>query len=50
MAGDDPVKIQALEKMPVLDYFLLLDKKLNEMKKASENAHRNSTHRVRHKR
>lgn len=37
LAGDDPLKIQALEKMPLLEYFLLLDKKLLDIKKASTN-------------
>lgn len=50
LAGNDPLKIQALEKMPVIEYFLLLDTKIKEMKKASENGNRNNSHRVRHKR
>lgn len=33
LGDDDVIKIKALEKMPLLDYFLLLDKKINEMKK-----------------
>jgi hypothetical protein len=33
MATDDPLKIQALEKMPLLEYFLLLDKRLGDIKK-----------------
>lgn len=33
MAGDDPVSIEAFGKMPMLEYFLLLDKKIREVKK-----------------
>jgi hypothetical protein len=50
LAGDDPLKIQALEKMPIIEYFILLDKKINEMKKASANGNRNRPDRVRNKR
>lgn len=34
MGGDDAVKIKALERIPLIEYFLLLDKKLVDMKKA----------------
>jgi hypothetical protein len=34
MAGDDPVKIREFEKMPVLEYLMILDKKIAESKKA----------------
>jgi hypothetical protein len=33
MAGDDPVRIQALERMPTLDYFLLIDKRISDIRK-----------------
>jgi hypothetical protein len=37
LAGDDPLKIQALEKMAIIDYFLLLDKKIADVKKHAAN-------------
>ena len=33
MADDDPVKIEAFEKMPVLDYFIMLDKRITDLRK-----------------
>lgn len=36
LAGDDPVKIQALERMPLLEYLILLDKKIGDTKKLIE--------------
>jgi hypothetical protein len=50
LADNDPLKIQALEKMPLLDYFLLLDKKLKDLKKASaKNGNRANNNRVHRK-
>jgi hypothetical protein len=33
LAGNDPLKIQAFDKMPLLDYFIILDRKISETKK-----------------
>lgn len=33
LANDDPLKIEAFDKMPMLDYFIMLDKKISDMKK-----------------
>lgn len=33
LAGDDPLKIEAFDKMPIIDYFMLLDKKISDTKK-----------------
>lgn len=47
LAGDDPVRMQQLEKEPILSYWALLNKKLkdakrmSEAKKKSETKHRN---------
>lgn len=30
LGDDDPIKIRALEEMPIVDYFMLLDRKLKE--------------------
>lgn len=34
MAGDDPIKVEALNKLPVIEYFALLDKRLADAKAA----------------
>lgn len=33
MAGDDPVKIKEFDKMPLLDYYILLDKRISDNQK-----------------
>lgn len=33
MAGDDPMKIEAFGKMPLIEYFIILDKRMRETKK-----------------
>jgi len=33
LAGDDPLKVEAFSKMPLIEYFLMLDKKITEVKK-----------------
>jgi hypothetical protein len=33
VAGDDPVKVDALSKMPLLEYFMVVDKKLGDLKR-----------------
>ena len=33
LAGDDPIKMQAFEQMALLEYLLLLDKKIGELLK-----------------
>lgn len=34
MAGDDPLKVEALNKTPVIEYIALLDKRLADAKAA----------------
>lgn len=36
MGDDDRMKIKALERMPLMEYFLLLDKKLVDVQKANK--------------
>lgn len=45
LAGDDPLRIAALEKMGILEYFLLLDKKITDINKANANHARRSSKR-----
>ena len=33
LAQDDPLKLQAFEQMPMLEYLLLLDKKIGDVLK-----------------
>lgn len=33
LAGDDPVKIKEFDKMGLLDYFILMDKKISDGQK-----------------
>lgn len=33
LAGDDPIKIKEFDKMPTLDYFIMLDKKISDGQK-----------------
>lgn len=33
LAGNDPLKLQAFEKMPLLEYFLVLDKHISDLNK-----------------
>lgn len=35
LAGDDPMKMEGYNKMPLLEYFMLLDKKIAEIRKAN---------------
>jgi hypothetical protein len=56
MAGDDPVRINAYEQMPLIEYWAMLNKRVAEAKqemerakKSSSNGRRNSN-RVRHTR
>lgn len=33
LAGDDPTKLDALRRMSLIDYYILLDKRLKEIQK-----------------
>jgi hypothetical protein len=35
LANDDPIRMQAFEQMPMIEYLLLLDKKVGELYKSS---------------
>ena len=32
-AGDDPIRFDALMRMPLIEYYILLDKKISDVKK-----------------
>lgn len=38
MADDDPVKIEAFGKMSLIEYYMILDKKIGEMKRQAAKA------------
>jgi hypothetical protein len=41
LADEDPLKLDALTRMPLLEYFILLDKRVRTVKRTIKNAQKN---------